>query len=269
MELTFTDPNEFEDFAYVYLLGQQVHRKGHRLELKAPATVVGELAVELKPGESFDRLQREVLACVMADTGLTEEQLTEPQPGAWELDHVSLQEVGDNADTVVHEHIDLPPAEESEPDKPKRKRRTKAEIEAAALAEQRTLDPSQEPEPGEAPVFDIPEVLEHVPAEGQEKLPDTPLDKPNVHASADAVEKHAAAQAEYTPELLETLKGQAELFDANRTAHLNEGREAIAKHGFIKYMATFKGLGLDSAIATYNDEQVKLHRAAIAHLMAS
>lgn len=279
MNLTFTDPREFEDFATAYLLGAMMLRGG------------GILVADFDPKRLTKGAIAEARALVAHAKAQPEFASTRnPQSGDMGGDGLPIDPEPETPATdegVVHEHIDLPPADETEQEveKPKRKRRTKAEIEAEAqhIADEAAKEADDKPEgyvaqleAADVKVIEAREadelsaVMEHVPAEGQEKLPDVPKDAPEpTGASADAVEKHAAAQAEYTPELIETLEGQAELFDANRTAHLNEGREAIAKHGFIKYMATFKGLGLDSAIATYNDDQVKLHRAAIAHLMAA
>lgn len=253
MDLHFHNSAEFEDFAYLYMLGQQAHSKGHRLELKAPATVIGELVVHARVDET-------------SLTDIVGEAMDDAAP-----------EAADD-DGVVHEHIDLPPADEREPqggpapeaEKPKRKRRTKAEIaadEAAAAAAANAVD---EPEP-EAPVE------EPQPDEGAQPDAVAPAsepvaaaqDTPAVTASPESLKAHTDAQAAYTPELIEQLKAAADLFDADRKAHLDEGRKAIEKKGFIAYMATFKGLGLSSAIATYNDDEVKLHRAAIAHLLDS
>jgi len=255
MHVAFDDEGRFADFAYLYLLGRQAQLAGQRLELKASPTVIGELAVELKPGEAFDRLPREVLNCVRADTGLTEEELV---AGANKGNPERHPEVQD----VVHERIDLPDADpDAEAPKTKRKCRTKAEIAADEVAEAARQDTdgtvleAPEPEAGELPVGFVPQL--------------EASDVKVVESEASNPVEPAATAGDYPAELVESLKAQAELFEADRTAHLKEGREAISKHGYGKYLATIKGLGLESAIQTYSDEQVKLHRAAIAHLMAS
>lgn len=258
MELTFHSQDEFEHFTRVYMAGVTA-LKG------LPATIsvgyVGELRVAASPSEPLPEID------------------PVPQPDA----------ETPNGDGIVHEHIDLPPADEESPEptetqaepgaeKSKRKRRTKAEIAADNAADVARIAKDEMPVAEFMQTF-VPPMVEPVAEALNAGFPSsevivtnserTVIDKPKHQASIESLEKHAAVQAEYTPELIETLKGQAELFDANRTDHLKEGREAIAKHGYIKYMATFKGLGLDSGIAAYNDDQVKLHRAAIAHLMAS
>jgi len=253
MHVAFDDEGRFADFAYLYLLGQQAHRAGQRLELKEDPTVIGELAVGVRlepiPGDAQDaadiaELYAEHLEALGADKGNPERHPEDSD--------------------VVHEHIYLPDADsdaltdvEAAP-KTKRKRRTKAEIAADEAAEAARQDTdgtvleAPEPEAGKLPEGFVPqlEVSDVKVVESEASYPVEPA-------------------GDYPAELVESLKAQAELFEADRTAHLKEGREAISKHGYGKYLATIKGLGLESAIQTYSDEQVKLHRAAIAHLMAS
>lgn len=259
MKLEFDDIQQLKDFAYTFALGI-VQEANEGQQIRARGWVV-----------SDDELcaTADVLDEAMSAMASRVQSASEPAPEA--------DEPAD--DGVVHEHIDLPPATEQAPtepqpeaEKPKRKRRTKAEI-AADEAMAREEAPTIEAMFGdEQDAADIAELIADHPGLAPDPVEAEPTqDAPQ--ASAESLQKHADAQTAYTPELLEQLKAASELYDASsptfRKEHLEEGRKAIDKKGFIAYMATFKGLGLDSAIAMYSDEQVKLHRAAIAHLLAS
>lgn len=243
MHVAFDDEGRFADFAYLYLLGQQAHRAGQRLELSDNSV---EVHGSLTSGYAE----------------MAEAQLRDMHELATGADKGNPERHPEDSD-VVHEHIDLPDADsdaltdvEAAP-KTKRKRRTKAEIAADEAAEVARREAGARMEGQLNDADDSEAATEGVDDEVKDPEPEAsePAEPPKPTGS-------------YPTELLETLKAQAELFEADRTAHLKEGREAIAKHGFADYMATFKGLGLDSAIATYSDDEVKLHRAAIAHLMA-
>lgn len=144
------------------------------------------------------------------------------------------------------------------PEAPKRTRRTKAQIAADEAA---TKAAAEAPAPG---------IDSEPPTEGDsEPAAEAPKVDPVKAAETAAAANAAAIASEYTPEVLAELNAMAEMFDANRKDHLDEGRTAIQTKGWVAYMATFKGIGQSQNIATYNDAEVKLHRAAIARLLAS
>lgn len=252
MELTFHSQDEFESFARTYLRG---------LDGSASLThTIGSLSqtISATTADAVVAIHR----ATQADTDLTEAELVLTEAPADGTD-----------DGLTHEHIDLPDAEPSADssadssavEAPKRKRRTKAEIEAERLAaEAGKVDPGSQVQ---EPLTDAQtDAVQPDATPEPVKTPDVPTQP--LGASPEALAKVAEARAAYTPELIEELKAHADLFEPNRLEHMNEAREAISKKGFIPYNATMHGLGLASSIATYTDAEVKLHRAAIARLLA-
>lgn len=134
---------------------------------------------------------------------------------------------------------------------PKRKRRTKAEIaadEAAAKAAQ----------------------------EVDEEIPTDEFGQPLGHVGAvDAVEPTPPSLVNHDPDAaiavgvnpeIEALA--ATIDGADKMAHMNEGRDFIAKHGFPKYNETFALADVPQNIAAHTPEQAALHRAAMQWLPA-
>jgi hypothetical protein len=155
------------------------------------------------------------------------------------LDHVSLQETGDGPDTVVIDRVKrtAPPAAE-EVEQPKRKRRTKAEMEAEETAQTvgATTVGGSEPEAVQPPQVN-------------------PLD--NLKPEAAAAETNSSAHAE--------IAAMVDLFDGTDTlTHINEGRDFIAKHGFMSYNETMTLADVPANITTHTPEQASRHRAAMA-----
>jgi hypothetical protein len=123
------------------------------------------------------------------------------------------------------------PQHGTEPDAPKRKRRTKAEMEAARA------EPATEP-----PAAD-------------------PLD--NLKPEAPVVE------AADTDDMKAAIADMAGLYDgSDALAQLDEGRKFIASHGFPAYNETMHVVGVPSNIAAHTPEQRSLHRAAMAYMAA-
>jgi hypothetical protein len=122
------------------------------------------------------------------------------------------------------------PQHGTEPDAPKRKRRTKAEMEAARA------------EPKAAPATN-------------------PLD--NLKPEAPVVE------AADTDDVKAAIADMAGLYDgSDALAQLDEGRKFIAAHGFPAYNETMHVVGVPSNIAAHTPEQRSLHRAAMAFMAA-
>jgi len=123
------------------------------------------------------------------------------------------------------------PQHGTEPDAPKRKRRTKAEMEAARA------EPATEP-----PAAD-------------------PLD--NLKSEAPVVE------AADTDDVKAAIADMAGLYDGTDfLAHMEEGRKFIAAHGFPAYNETMRIAGVPSNIADHAPEQRSLHRAVMAFMAA-
>ena len=113
----------------------------------------------------------------------------------------------------------------------KRKRRTKAEMEAARA------EPATEP-----PAAD-------------------PLD--NLKSEAPVVE------AADTDDVKAAIADMAGLYDGTDfLAHMEEGRKFIAAHGFPAYNETMRIAGVPSNIADHAPEQRSLHRATMAYMAA-
>lgn len=127
--------------------------------------------------------------------------------------------------------------------KPARKRRTKAEIEAAAAAEAR---------PEEAAALAA-AVQQDKAAEGQTQPEGT---NPFEQAAAPAADP--AAPADDVP--------NAEPDVVTPFQHLTRGREFIAKHGMPKYLETFTKAGTDPNVMGYSAYQRGLHMAAMDEL---
>jgi len=123
----------------------------------------------------------------------------------------------------------------------KRKRRTKAEMEAARHADGTDAD-------GLNPV----------------KVAVAPLDNLKPEPTA-AVEPLLRSDDEAKARIAE----MAALYDGNdNLAHLNEGREFIAAHGFATYNETMQLAGVPANIAGHTPEQRSRHRAAMAYMAA-
>lgn len=122
----------------------------------------------------------------------------------------------------------------------KRKRRTKAEIEADKAAEA-----AANAAPPAVPT------------------PPSPLDNLKPESESALADENAWAWAR--PKIEE----QAALFDGNdKLAHLNEGRQFIEAHGFPSYNDTLQLADVPPNIAGHTPEQVSRHRAAMAWLAA-
>lgn len=130
------------------------------------------------------------------------------------------------------------------PEPVKRKRRTKAEIEAdeaeAAIARAAEATKTQEPATDDPPK----------PSEGINPF-DTvqPPDTPFPATPADAAAEPEAADTTVTP-----------------FQHLTRAREFIAKHGMPKYNESFAKAGLDANVMGYSAYQRALHMDALAAL---
>ena len=113
----------------------------------------------------------------------------------------------------------------------KRKRRTKAEMEAAR-AEPETIAPAA-----------------------------NPLDNLKSEVSAFEVAD--------TDDMKAAITEMAGLYDgSDALAQLDEGRKFIASHGFPAYNETMHVVGVPSNIAAHTPEQRSLHRAAMAYMAA-
>ena len=125
---------------------------------------------------------------------------------------------------------------------PKRKRRTKAEIaadEAAAKAVQEV--PGATVIEGAAPALTPDPYLAGIELPG------------------------ATVTTGLNPEIAALA---ATIDGADKMAHMNEGRDFIAKHGFPKYNETFALADVPANIAAHTPEQAALHRAAMQWLIA-
>lgn len=129
--------------------------------------------------------------------------------------------------------------------KSKRKRRTKAEIAADKAAAKAIPAP-----PGD-------EYLAHIAAKSERS------------DALDEAEETAALEAAPSPTPHFEIEALAATIDgADKMAHMNEGRDFIAKHGFPKYNETFALADVPSNIAAHTPEQAALHRAAMQWLIA-
>lgn len=118
----------------------------------------------------------------------------------------------------------------------KRKRRTKAEIEADKAAQT---------------------------AATVETLPNVEAPK----ADPLAILQSEAPAPVYNGDAHQAITETAGLFDGNdKLAHLNEGREFISKHGFALYNESQRLADVPPNIAAHTPEQVSRHRAAMAWL---
>jgi hypothetical protein len=136
--------------------------------------------------------------------------------------------------------------EDQEVRQQRRKRRTKAEIEAARSVEGKAFAPQDA-------------TGEHLDALA-EIPPANPLDN---------LKSEAQAAAEVAGEARDTILAQAALFDGtDKLAQLNEARAFIEAHGFPAYNETMKLADVPPNIAGHTPEQVSRHRAAMAWLYA-
>lgn len=179
----------------------------------------------------------------------------------------SLSSAGDPADAVADSSV---PAEESATtaviDKPARKRRTKAEMEAERTAERPEMHVSS-PRPPIVELHSEPLAPQGNPfaiAPAMQAI----LDAPNQQAAALA--SMAALQAEITstPTVHErALQILTEPARIESIAHLRACQGFIQKHGMPKYNESFTE-GLNANIAIYSPEQRALHLAVLESLDA-
>ena len=143
-----------------------------------------------------------------------------------------------DVDNLPDDGVPEPATSGHTPEPAKRKRRTKAEIEAEKAA-QSAAAIVVATETGDEP-----------------SVPQTsPLD--NLKAEPAVASNGGQARAE--------IAEMAALFDgADRLAHINEGRDFIAKHGFPTYHETMQLADVPANIAGHTPEQVSRHRAAMA-----
>lgn len=289
MKLEFDDLDQLAEFAHHYVTGVRANSSHAGAAFAGPPSRVKVALSDLGVGEyglggkdpvaeaTANKIQRDILQCAMKDTGLTEEELTgeqltgNPDTGVGPANSTDEAPAHMPDDEVTFDKVTIPDeapeGENVQAEPPKRKRRTKAEIAAdhiraadgfRAAPEGRTMEVAEA-------------IAEQVEDDGVAEVAAIATQVATTAASlaTEAEAKVQAARAVYTLELVETLRGHAELFDNDRKAHLVEARDAISKKGFIAYNATMQGLGLGPSVATYSDDEVKLHRAAIAHLLAS
>jgi hypothetical protein len=160
-----------------------------------------------------------------------------------------LTEAGnfDAAAEVALRNVDEPHVEAEQPDSPteqpeptKRKRRTKAEIEADKAAQELSATVVA----AEAPAAVV-------------AAQASPLDNLQPETAVHHTGHNDQARAEITE--------MAGLFDGtDKLAHLNEGRQFIEKHGFPIYNETLQLADVPANIASHTPEQVSRHRAAMA-----
>lgn len=251
MKLKFKTVEEFEQFALVVAAGVRA-----RDDVHSGTAIKNEVNVLDR-----DELHRSVGRHVAADTAtddphaLTTEEQAALSEAAQAFTGGIEGEPDKEPDDVTYDPVQVPddePQPEPEIAKPKAKRRTKAQI---AADEQAAMDA----EGVQAPLTD--EQAEAVAPVVADPKPEAT--SPTA-ASVTPPNEHLAI---YTPELIEQLNFNKQMFDPDRKAHLDEGRKAIEKKGWLAYMATLQGLGLPQNITTFNDEQVQLHRAAISRLV--
>lgn len=149
----------------------------------------------------------------------------------------------------------------------KRKRRTKAEMEAAAraVADARAADPeTTEGNAAQAAPAEIP----MPPADYLKQLqtePESAESNPNPFAQAPAIQAildaptHAASLAAAAAAMQKPLD---ELPVVTSLQHLQECQQFIQKHGMPKYSESFRD-GLTANIAAYTDEQRSQHVAIL------
>lgn len=144
----------------------------------------------------------------------------------------------DKFGTSENQRTDTPAVGPAEPTR--RKRRTKAEIEAEKAAQEQSATVAH-------PTHSEPRV--NTPADPLANLKSEEL--PNAYEAA-----YEAAQA---------IADMAERYDGNdKLSHLNEGRAFIEKHGFLLYNETITLADVPPNIAGHSPEQVSRHRAAMA-----
>lgn len=128
----------------------------------------------------------------------------------------------------------------------RRKRRTKADIEAEKAAQDQgaTVVATEAPVVATAPQA-------------------TPLD--NLKSESETPVVHHTSHNDQTRAEIATM---AALYDGTspdaKLAHLSEGRDFIAKHGFLTYNETMTLADVPPNISTHTPEQASLHRAAMA-----
>lgn len=154
------------------------------------------------------------------------------------LTHISVQEHGDTPDTVIG----------TEPTK--RKRRTKAEIEAEKAAAEAAAKAAD----GVAVVTDS----------------GTPFDASKVDPLDNLKpEPEPASATDQVAAKVEIMNMVGMFPGDDKLAHLNEGRAFIEAHGFPTYNETLQLADVPANIAAHTPEQVSRHRAAMAWLAAA
>lgn len=244
MELKLSDVFEFEQFVLTYAAGMRARNGGGTVNELVIRDEVGNVAREYRATGS-------TAAQVIAEAQAELERFNTTTPNAGERN--------DEGQTPVEPGVEAP--------KP-RKRRTKAEMEAARAAEQ-AGEPLVTAEEREA--------LTEQDAEPENQQNSEPVTTethplPTTEQPAKTEAEHVANIVElagYTDQVREDIRGNAVMFEPDRMAQMNEGREAIKAKGIAAYNAIAKALDLSVNIALHNDDQVRLHRAGIAHLMAS
>jgi len=226
INLTFDNLGELHEFVCDYALRELAVTNINTDTRLVPDTrpVTAEGAIILKDGEDVSEAEyTAAMEAIRGDEG--------PQEAA---------------SAATGEPISTAPVVEAAP---KRKRRTKAEIEAERLA-------------AEAPVLNAGAIIDKgdgtavfADGKGGEISGASPLDNLKAEPAAGEVSPEIVA-------LAGTLDG------ADKLAHMNEGREFIAKHGFPKYNETFALADVPANIAAHTPEQAALHRAAMQWLAA-
>lgn len=202
-----------------------------------PNTQLGELTVRLD-GNAFARQ----VETAMTDALLSTETVPHTDAGFTGPVGDALRELPQR----IMENAAGQPEKTDSTEPTKRKRRTKAEIEADKAAQMGTARTTAYP--------DVPEV-DHPKA--------NPLD--NLKSEVDVSKTKLQMVGDAKTQFAEMI----DLFDGNdRLAHLNEGRAFIEKHGFPVYNETLQLADVPANIAAHTPEQVSRHRAAMAWLAA-
>ena len=160
-----------------------------------------------------------------------------------ELAPLGAESAEDDAPKDEKSEDDAPKDEKSEP--AKRKRRTKAEMDAARAAEAGNPAPA-EPKVEAATPTSNPFAQPTIPAQPAETAPPAPANS----GDRDAWIK-ARAEALRTAEPIGLVE------------HLGRCKAAIGKHGVPAYNTSFELAGIDNNVAAYTDEQRIQHVAAL------
>lgn len=160
--------------------------------------------------------------------------------------------------------VATPPAGD---DKPKRTRRTRAEIEAAKAAEAGTPAASDGAPPANANPFASTQ------AAANAAMSEQPASNPTALAAQAHVEQPVAESTAPTPPAVDAsdvhawlVAKAAELGPVGATQHLQAARNFIAKFQMPKYNDSFKLADLPSDVMKYSDVQRAMHCAAMEYL---